>query len=49
MIELVKHSALLQFGSLWLMCADVENKDNEQVMTVTEGLKAKERIGYSQL
>ena len=49
MIKLVKHSALFQFGSLLITCADVENKDNEQVMTVKEGLKAKERIGYSQV
>ena len=31
------------------MCADVEDIDDEQVMTVKEGSKAKDRIGYSQL
>ena len=31
------------------MCADVEDIDDEQVMTEKEGSKAKDRIGYSQV
>ena len=48
MIELAKHSAFFQFGSLWLMCADVECKD-KQAMTGKEGSEDKDRIGYSQV